>query len=152
MGCPPMRTRGRVAWPDEAQDTTTDVAGSFPQVKWICSGVPSVDASVAVAGVVVAALAGTAVAAAPAVAAAVARMLAPPAVSICRRDSPARSFSWFSGMRLTLAPDSERGTTPRQGLARMRMNCSLPLRSAPAHPGRTSHRYGLAHGVGAPAT
>jgi hypothetical protein len=56
-----------------------------------------VDAS---ALVVVAALAGRAVAAV----AAVARMLAPPAVSICRRDRPVRVFSSFSGMSLTLAP------------------------------------------------
>jgi hypothetical protein len=98
-----MWTRGRTDWPGEAQETTTDVAGSFPQVRWICSGVPSVDAS-ALVRVVVAALAGTAVAAV----AAVARRLAPPAVSMCRRDRPARGFSGFSGfsgMSLTFAPD-----------------------------------------------
>ena len=37
----PIRTRGRVAGPGEAQDTTTSVAGFSPQVRWICSGVPS---------------------------------------------------------------------------------------------------------------
>ncbi len=37
----PMRTRGRVAGSGEAQETTTLVAGLSPQVRWICSGVPS---------------------------------------------------------------------------------------------------------------
>src|SRR5580693_465941 len=37
----PIRTRGRVAGSGEAQETTTLVAGFSPQVRWICSGVPS---------------------------------------------------------------------------------------------------------------
>jgi hypothetical protein len=40
MRCP-IRTRGRVAGPGDAQETTTPVAGFSPQVRWICSGVPS---------------------------------------------------------------------------------------------------------------
>jgi hypothetical protein len=36
----PIRTRGLVAWPGEAQETTTPVAGSSLQVRWTCSGVP----------------------------------------------------------------------------------------------------------------
>ncbi len=41
---PPPRsstTRGRIAAPGDAHDTTTLVAGSFPQVRCTCSGVPS---------------------------------------------------------------------------------------------------------------
>ena len=98
----PMWTRGRLAWPGAAQETTTDLAGSSPQVRWICSGVPALDAS---ARAVVAALAGTPVAAV----AAVASRPAPPAVSMCRRDRPLRVFSGFfsgvSGMSPTFAPD-----------------------------------------------
>src|SRR5579863_9870715 len=37
----PIRTRGRAAGSGEAQETTTLVAGFSPQVRWICSGVPS---------------------------------------------------------------------------------------------------------------
>src|SRR5436190_17467325 len=36
----PIRTRGRLAWPGEAQDTTTPVAGFSLQVRCTCSGVP----------------------------------------------------------------------------------------------------------------
>ena len=37
----PIRTRGRIARPGEAHETTTPVAGFSLQVRWICSGVPS---------------------------------------------------------------------------------------------------------------
>src|ERR1700739_1032088 len=37
----PIRTRGRTARPGDAHETTTLLAGSSPQVRWICSGVPS---------------------------------------------------------------------------------------------------------------
>ena len=37
----PILTLGRSARPADAQDTTTVRAGSSPQVRWICSGVPS---------------------------------------------------------------------------------------------------------------
>jgi len=40
----PIRTRGRLAWPGEAQETTTPVAGFSLQVRWTCSGVPSLAA------------------------------------------------------------------------------------------------------------
>src|SRR5450756_115107 len=107
----PIWTCGLIAWPGEAQETTMDVAGSFPQVRWICSGVPAPDAATCVA-----ATAGTAVAA-------VARRLAPPTVSMCRRDRPlAAVLSGFSGMSLTFAPDGEHRATPRKVLARKRMN------------------------------
>src|SRR5579859_3219204 len=83
----PTWTRGRMAWPGAAQDTTTDVAGFWPQVRWICSGVPSAPAAPECwPAAAVAAWAGAAVAAA----AAVARMPVPPAVSICRRDRERR--------------------------------------------------------------
>ena len=38
-------TRGRRAGPGEAQDTVTLWLGSAPQVRWICSGVPSAAAA-----------------------------------------------------------------------------------------------------------
>ena len=38
-----IRTRGLSAWAAEAQDRQTLLAGSSPQVIWICSGVPSAD-------------------------------------------------------------------------------------------------------------
>src|SRR5690348_3223167 len=41
----PILTRALTAWPGEAQDTTTLEAGLSPQVRWICSGVPSPAAS-----------------------------------------------------------------------------------------------------------
>src|ERR1700674_65015 len=37
----PKRTRGLTAGASEAQEITISVAGSSPQVRWICSGVPS---------------------------------------------------------------------------------------------------------------
>jgi len=36
-----IRTRGLRAWAAEAKDRQTLLAGSSPQVMWICSGVPS---------------------------------------------------------------------------------------------------------------
>ncbi len=56
-----LRTRGREAWPGEAQETTTPVVGLSPQVRWICSGVPAPPARAR--RVRMAALAGPAVAA-----------------------------------------------------------------------------------------
>src|SRR5579862_4695385 len=72
----PILTRGLAAGPGEAQETTTLVAGSSPQVRWTCSGVPS-PAVVRAARRAVAALAGAAVAA---------RSPVPPAASTWRRD------------------------------------------------------------------
>ena len=54
---------------------------------------------------VVVALAALAAVAPAAAVAAVARRLAPPTVSMCRRDRPVRVFPGFSGMCLTFAPD-----------------------------------------------
>src|SRR5216683_7802872 len=43
-------TRGLTAWPGDAQETTTLLDGSSPQVRWICSGVPSAGAAFASPG------------------------------------------------------------------------------------------------------
>src|SRR5579864_7805758 len=75
----PSRTRGLVAGPGEAQETTTLVAGLSPQVRWICSGVPASPLAPARAlRVLVAALAGAVVAASSPV--------PPAAASTWRRD------------------------------------------------------------------
>ena len=77
----PIRTLGRVAGPGEAQDTTTSVAGFSPQVRWICSGVPSPPAARALR-VRAAALVELAVAASKPV---------PPAASTWRRETGDRN-------------------------------------------------------------
>src|SRR5690349_22477861 len=78
----PIRTRGRLAWPGEAQETTTPVAGFSLQVRWTCSGVPSLAARDRRARV--AAFAGLTVAAS--------RPVPPAPASTWRRDIPPGGF------------------------------------------------------------
>src|SRR5260370_25363423 len=77
----PIRSRALCAGPGEAHETTTPVVGFSPQVRWICSGVPSLPPALApmrARRIRVAALAGSAVAAS--------RPVPPAAASTWRRD------------------------------------------------------------------
>src|ERR1700737_2609010 len=44
-------TRGLTAWVGDAHETNTLLEGSSPQVRWICSGVPSAGAASASPGI-----------------------------------------------------------------------------------------------------
>src|ERR1700731_2195918 len=81
----PKRTRGLTAGASEAQEITISVARSLPQVRWICSGVPS-------------GLAATALLAAARLPAAVASPEAPASLRKPRRETVAISSMFLFDM------------------------------------------------------
>src|SRR6185437_14967704 len=146
----PIRTRGRLAWPAEAQETTTPVAGLSLQVRWTCSGVPSLAPRDRRARVP--AFAGLTVAAAS-------RPVPPAPASTWRRDIPPGGFGGtgsppksrgglggivppelaeFSGTMEKLTPESEHRMAGRDDRLRHPMNYLSPVASE-ARPGLAKH-------------